>query len=441
MTGAERIGRYEVVSHLATGGMGQIYLARATGLGGFERQVVVKTLDTETGEDGGDALVTMFLDEARLVGALHHQYIAPVYEVGRDERGRYFLVMDYVHGDTALAVWKAARQAGGAPPVGFAAAVGSAVASALDYAHSLRAPDGTPLEIVHRDVSLSNIMVGHDGAVKLIDFGIAKFARRTTHSQIGALKGKIAYLAPEQVLGQAVDHRADIFALGIVLYELSTLAPAFDGASHLQVLEKITKGELAPPWQLVPGYPRELERIVMKALAVDPGLRYQDAGTLGRELEAFASRAGIPLGHVAIRETMQRLFDRSEPPGNRRRFARASSEVETGRHERPDAADLEDTPVLAGLDDAPTVATEAPVLELEGSTLRMPRAMPAPVAPVAPVAAEPAPLVVRIATPPPGGTVTAQVGRRLPTAPPRRWWWPVALVGLAVTVAVLVALL
>src|SRR5580765_618726 len=132
--------------------MGHVYLARATGLGGFERQVVVKTLDPQQLED--DALVGMFLDEARVLGALHHQYIAPIYEVGRDDEGRYFLVMDYVRGDTAEAVWRAANDRGAVVPLGCALSVVTAVASALDYAHGLCAADGSALSIVHRDVSL-----------------------------------------------------------------------------------------------------------------------------------------------------------------------------------------------------------------------------------------------------------------------------------------------
>jgi serine/threonine protein kinase len=149
--------------------MGQVYLARATGLGGFERRVVVKTLDLSVADDEDDeAFVTMFLDQARLVGALHHQYIAPVYEVGCDDEGRYYLVMDYVHGETAELVYRASVERSWPVPLSFALTVVSCIASAFDYAHNLCSEDGTPLDIVHRDISLSNVMVGYDGAVKLI---------------------------------------------------------------------------------------------------------------------------------------------------------------------------------------------------------------------------------------------------------------------------------
>ncbi len=312
MQDASRIGRYEVIKHLASGGMGQVYLGRATGLGGFERHVVIKTLDLELADD--DPFVTMFLDEARLVGALHHQYIAPVYEVGRDEAGRYFLVMEYVHGETAHAVFERSAERQDSVPLGFALTVGSAVASALHYAHSARGSTGAPLAIVHRDVTLSNLMLGYDGGVKLIDFGIAKAANRATTTQVGALKGKVAYLAPEQILGRTVDHRADIFALGVVLYELTTMRRAFRAGSDFMTMERITTGRITPPSQVVRDYPRGLELIVMKALATDPAARFQDAATLGRELDAFGHRNSLVLGHPAIAQVMEQLFEhRSEP--------------------------------------------------------------------------------------------------------------------------------
>ena len=463
MIGVERIGKYEVVGHLASGGMGQVYLARTTGLGGFERQVVVKTLEPDELED--DSLVKMFLDEARILGALHHQFIAPVYEVGCDERGCYYIVMDYVRGETAEAVWRAARQVRSSPPIPFALTVVAAVASALEYAHAMRAPDGSPLEIVHRDVSLSNVMIGHDGAVKLIDFGIAKFSQRSIKTQTGSLKGKLAYLSPEQILSKPVDHRADIFALGIVLYELTTLVRAFEADSPLLTLEKITRGDLALPSRHVPEYPRELELIVMKALALDPDLRYQDAGALGRDLEAFASRSGITLGHAAVAETMLRLFEVT-PPGGRRRFARASSDVSKSMLAAlPEPDDIDLTPVtpIPNLD-PPTERThlelEDPTVPLEMVTPALPRPGLRPAPPVAeplPEVPPPAPLVIRIGTPatampavrPPSSSGEIAVPRtatgtdqvRISTALHPNWWWPLAIFCGLTAFGILLALL
>jgi serine/threonine-protein kinase len=348
MLGVERIGRYEVLSHLASGGMGQVYLARTTGLGGFERHVVVKTLDVA---DDEDQFVTMFLDEARLVGALHHQYIAPVYEVGCDEDGRYFIVMDYIHGETAEAVWKRSHE-GDAPaiPIGFALSVVYAIASALDYAHKLCGRDGLPLEIVHRDVSLSNIMIGYEGGVKLIDFGIAKSANRATKTIAGTLKGKFGYLSPEQILRQPVDHRTDVFALGIVLYELTTMERAFLGSSELITLERITKGEYTPPNKHVANYPQALQAIVEQALSIDPAQRFQTAADMAHEIESLARALGMALGDPAIIGTMH-AFGRTGTTKSQR-FARSSKQVRTNpelmaRIEAEAAAREDKTPVVA----------------------------------------------------------------------------------------------
>ena len=327
MLGVERIGRYEVLGHLASGGMGQVYLAKHTGLGGFERRVVVKTLDVA---DDEDQFVTMFLDEARLVGALHHQYIAPVYEVGQDGDGRYYIVMDYIPGETAEAMFRRASE-GELPaiPLGFALSVVYAVASALDYAHKLCASDGMPLQIVHRDVSLSNVMIGYQGGVKLIDFGIAKSANRATKTVAGTLKGKFGYLSPEQVLRGSVDHRTDIFALGIILYELTTMKRAFVGSSELITLEQIVKGEYTPPTEHDPSYPQALAAIVARALDVDPAKRFQSAREMAHELEALARASGIALGDSAIVGSMAGLAQLLATKSSQR-FARSSRRVRTG---------------------------------------------------------------------------------------------------------------
>ena len=354
--------------------MGQVYLAKTTGLGGFERHVVVKTLDVA---DDEDQFVTMFLDEARLVGALHHQYIAPVYEVGCDEDGRYFIVMDYIHGETAEAVWKRSHEGDTPPiPIGFALSVVFAIASALDYAHKLRGLDGQPLEIVHRDVSLSNIMIGYEGGVKLIDFGIAKSANRVTKTMAGTLKGKFGYLSPEQVLRQPVDHRTDIFALGIVLYELTTMERAFLGTSELITLERITKGEYKRPSQIVAHYPQALEAIIERALDLDPDRRFQTAGEMAREIEAVARAMGEAIGDSAIIGTM-RAFGRTGLTKSQR-FARASSRVRTDpalmarieaearRRERDDLTPVVPTslPPMMGMPPLPPILPEATPTDL-----------------------------------------------------------------------------
>jgi serine/threonine-protein kinase len=222
--------------------------------------------------------------------------------------------MDFVHGQTAAQVWERTIDLGAALPIDFALTVTSAAASALHYAHSRKMKDGQPLALVHRDVTLSNLMIGYDGAIKLIDFGIAKAANRATETQTGYVKGKVGYMAPEQVLGKQIDHRTDIFTLGIVLYELSTMRRAFREPKDQATIDRIKKGDYVPPSQIVPGYPRGLELIVQKALKINPEERFQDADHLRRELEALGHRQKLVLGDAAIVEVMNQLFDdQSEP--------------------------------------------------------------------------------------------------------------------------------
>ena len=307
---AERLGRYELVRHLASGGMGSVYLARLSGLGGFERHVVLKTLKS----DGLDeALVPMFLDEARLVATLHHQHIAQVFEVGCDDR-TYFLAMEYVHGETVRTVLETAGKHGQILPLDFSLTVVCAAAAGLHHAHERRNPSGSPLGIVHRDVTPSNVIVSYDGSVKLIDFGIAKANDRSTRTRSGIIKGKAGYMAPEQVKGYPVDRRSDVFALGVLAYELTTQRRAFHADSQFEQLERIANGSIVPPSELVSGFPVELEDVVMRALEVDPDDRYPDANALRAELERVTRELGLSLGEGIVIRVLDELYGpRPEP--------------------------------------------------------------------------------------------------------------------------------
>jgi len=303
-----RIGRYDLISAIATGGMGRIYLARATGPGGFERKVVIKTLEIPVTTDS-DPAVTMFLDEARLLGLLHHQHIASVFEVGCDDEGRHYMVLDYLEGASAHDVWERAAELGAALPLDFTLTVVSAAASGLHYTHTRKDAGGALLGIVHRDVTPSNVMIGHDGAVKLIDFGIAMATDRQTKTQTGFVKGKVGYLSPEQVGGGDVDARSDVFSLGILLYELSTLHRAFRDSSDLATMQRIKSGKVVRPSLVVADYLPELEAIVMKALHVDPRERFASADAMRRAVEALGHRHHLVLGDAAVIEVMTQLFD------------------------------------------------------------------------------------------------------------------------------------
>ena len=308
---ADRLGKYRLVQHLASGGMASVYLARLSGLGGFERHVVLKTLRAEGLDD--DTLVPMFLDEARLVAMLHHPHIAQVYEVGRDDT-TYFLAMEYVHGETVRSVLETADRCRRTLPLAFSLTVGCAAAAGLHHAHERCGLDGSPLGIVHRDVTPSNVIVSYDGAIKLIDFGIAKAAARSTVTRTGLIKGKVGYMAPEQVRGYAVDRRSDVFALGVLIYELTTQSRAFDAATQFEQLERSAHSDLVPPSRIVDGYPRALEDVVMTALELDPDDRYPTADAMRLALVRVAAELGLALGDAAIVHVLADLFGRRPEP-------------------------------------------------------------------------------------------------------------------------------
>ena len=306
-----RVGRYEVISHLATGGMAQIYLARQSGLGSFERHVVLKTILRERASD--QRFVTMFLDEAKLAATLNHHNVAQVFEVDQAD-GAYFMAMEYVHGENVRAVLETTIRRGWTVPLELAVAIISGAAAGLHHAHERRGKHGQPLNIVHRDVSPANIMVGFDGSVKVLDFGIAKAEERATKTVGGTIKGKYGYMSPEQCRGKPLDRRSDIFALGIVLYELTTLRRAFKGKDDFETMKRIVSSDVVLPSVAVPGYPRELEAILLTALANDPAARFQTAAELIEALDAFAVREKLTASNTAIGRFMIQLFGNKKEP-------------------------------------------------------------------------------------------------------------------------------
>src|SRR5580704_11665784 len=296
---------------LAAGGMARIYIGRATGIGSFERHVVLKLITPERANDS--IAVGMFLDEARLAASLNHQNVAQVFEVGEDV-GIHYLAMEYVHGQDLRALLAKAGSQGTRIPLELALTTVAGAAAGLHHAHERRGPDGNPLGIVHRDVSPSNIMVGYDGSVKLLDFGIAKAASRSVETQSGIIKGKFAYMAPEQCRGRDVDRRSDVFSLGIILYEISTQHRCFRADSDFDTMHRIVTGDVVRPTRIVPSYPAALEAIVMKALAIDAAQRYQSAGQLLEAIEAFAVVSRLSLSTMGLGRFMRDMFGEVSEP-------------------------------------------------------------------------------------------------------------------------------
>ena len=296
---------------LAAGGMARIYIGRTTGIGSFERHVVLKLITPERAND--HTAVQMFLDEARLAASLNHQNVAQVFEVGEDG-GIHYLAMEYVHGQDLRALLAKAGSQGTRVPLELALTAVTGAAAGLNHAHERRGSDGVPLGIVHRDVSPSNIMIGYDGSVKLLDFGIAKATARSIETQSGIIKGKFAYMAPEQCRGRDVDRRSDVFSLGIILYEITTQHRCFRADSDFDTMHRIVTGDVVRPTRLIQGYPPALEAIVLKALAVDPTQRYQSAGALLEAIESFAMASRMSLSNMSLGRFMRDMFgDLTEP--------------------------------------------------------------------------------------------------------------------------------
>ena len=295
-------GRYLLLDRVAIGGMAEVYVAvRRDDTSG--KLYAVKRILPALAEDG--ELLQMFLDEARLGVQLDHPGVVPVHELGRHGEG-YYIAMDYVPGRDLRALLALARGRREQVPLPLAAYIGWRVADALDHAHRKRDPRGTPLHVVHRDVSPANVLLGFDGSVRVIDFGIAQAALRTRRD--AALRGKFAYMSPEMAAGGAVDRRSDVFALGIVLHELLTAARLFAGASELAVLEKVRRAEVRPPSEVNPAVPRGLDAVVLRALARDPAERFAWASELRDALLPWTHAGSPPGDPPALARFMARAF-------------------------------------------------------------------------------------------------------------------------------------
>ena len=286
-----RLGRYELLGHLATGGMAEIHLARLAGEAGFEKTVVVKRLLPEL--VASKAFVAMFLDEGKLVARLDHPNVCEVHELGRDG-AEYFLVMPYLDGVPASDFIARPRDPDRIAQLRVATGIIAQACAGLHHAHELHGADGSPLGLVHRDVSPSNLFVTTSGVVKVLDFGIAK-VRGAAETEAGTIKGKTQYMAPEQLLGESLDRRCDVFALGIVLYELATHQRLFKRSSDYLAARAILEEPIPRADAVDPAVPAALADVIAKALDRSQAKRFEDARELARALAA----AMAPHGGVA----------------------------------------------------------------------------------------------------------------------------------------------
>jgi eukaryotic-like serine/threonine-protein kinase len=278
------LGRYRLIAELGRGGMGTVYLAVSHGPGGFSKLVVIKQLRPVFAEDAN--FTSMFLEEARLAARLHHPNIVQTNEVVCHPQDGYFMVMEYLEGASLRRIVRRLRARGDESARALYARAILDVLVALEYAHTLKDFDGKPLNLVHRDVNPSNVVVTHGGQVKLLDFGIAKAADSAQETRAGVLKGKLHYMPPEQMAGDRIDCRADLFAVGAMLWDALTGRKLWEGEKGLDVITSLVHGSIASPRSVHPEISEDLDRICMRALSFKPDDRYPDAGSFRADLES-----------------------------------------------------------------------------------------------------------------------------------------------------------
>jgi serine/threonine-protein kinase len=298
-----QIGRYSLVAELARGGMGNVYLAAIQGPAGFSKLVVVKELKPEL--IGDEAYVTMFLDEARLAARLNHPNIVQTYEVGSDG-DRHYLVMEFLDGRS---LHRIAKRLGDRFPVAAHLRVIAEALLGLHYAHEMREFDGTPLAIVHRDVSPLNVFVTFAGQTKVLDFGIAKTVDSSQETKMGILKGRVAYMAPEQARGAQVDRRADVYSAGVMLWEAVARRRLWAGYTEVEILTELLRERPRPLKSVCPDVPEDLDRICSRAMAYDRQDRYPDAAHLLQDLEGHLARRRDAMSMRDVAAFISRAFE------------------------------------------------------------------------------------------------------------------------------------
>ena len=291
----QRLGEYEVLAPISEGGMASVWLGRS--FEHPERLVALKVIRAEHVRNKD--FIAMFRDEARIATKLSHPNIIQIHGLGHDGR-QHFLAMEVLRGRTLLEVWGAAHARGEHLPYEAVAWIGARIADALHHAHELVDAQGAPQNVVHRDVNPSNIFLTQDGVPKLIDFGLAKARDRITSTAIGVVKGKLAYLAPEQARGRPADRRADVFALGVTLWEVTLDRRLFRDDSDVETVRRVRDAHVPEPSSVASDYPPTLSRAVLRALARDPEERWQTAAELRDALDAFVREAEHPIDERTV---------------------------------------------------------------------------------------------------------------------------------------------
>ncbi|HEY8038389.1 MAG TPA: serine/threonine-protein kinase, partial [Polyangiaceae bacterium] len=299
-----RLGPYELLRRIATGGMAEVYLARRAGPHGFQKIVAVKRILPQFARDPD--FVAMFVDEARVCARLGHPNIVQVFDFGEQD-GELYMAMEYVDGTTGARLIRAAAGRGEEIPLDVCLHITLSILHALDYAHTARDDEGKPLALVHRDVSPGNVLIDRTGAVKLTDFGIARAAEIERRTDAGQLKGKLGYMSPEQVVGRELDARSDIFTLGIVLAEMLILRPLFSGGKELDVLLRIRDADLTSIDRAGARVPDDVRAVLFRALSRDPALRWPSASAFAEALDDVVRRRRLQVSPSRLAAYVEKL--------------------------------------------------------------------------------------------------------------------------------------
>ncbi len=347
-----KIGRYDIRAKLADGGMATIYVGRLAGPAGFERLVAIKVIKPEFSSE--KSFTNMFLDEARIAAKLSHPSIVQVHELGEDEADgnkRLFIAMELLFGESLWDVWYVAQRGGKSIPFDIAAWIGARVAEGLFHAHELKDASGVPQNVIHRDINPSNLFVTYDGQVKIIDFGLAKAKNRITETGLGVLKGKVAYMAPEQTrASKDLDHRADIFALGTTIYELTTNRRLFKRKDNVSTLTAVSEARVPDPAKIVPDYPPGLWDVLKKALAKSRDDRWANAQEMAKALDEFSQSQGRVVTSATVAKFMEELFgDARQRYSTFLEDVRSSEKPIVGETFRPPAAIAEENAEIVGV--------------------------------------------------------------------------------------------
>jgi serine/threonine protein kinase len=298
-------GKYILLEKIALGGMAEIFRAKTIGAEGFEREVVIKRILPHYTED--EAFTRMFIDEATIAAKLHHANIVQIFDFDKVD-DTYYIAMEFVEGKDLKKIRERLTKNKESLTVWQIVSIGIEVAKALQYAHS-RAHKGQQLSIVHRDVSPQNIMISYAGEVKLMDFGIAKAAERSTKTRAGTVKGKVAYMSPEQARGKTLDRRSDLFALGVIMWEMLTRKRLFSGETDFETLSNVLNQDIVPPSTHNPDVPKELDAVILKALEKEPDQRHDDCGQLQRELSRIFYSSVENVESTTLNSIIQENFE------------------------------------------------------------------------------------------------------------------------------------